>query len=60
MTMARFPHARGFLWIFTAAVAFAFSGCGDSASEGLGTPTEEHKEATNKMAEFMKTQGKKK
>ncbi len=59
MTINRFPHARGMLWILTAAVAFVLSGCGESAPEGMGTSSEEHKEATNKMADFMKTKGKK-
>ncbi|WP_337177827.1 hypothetical protein [Paludisphaera sp.] len=59
MTHARFPNARGIVWIFTAAVALAFAGCGES-QEGMTTSSEEHQQATNQMAEFMKNKSKKK
>lgn len=59
MTITRSLHARGTLWVLTAAMAFVLSGCGESTPEGMGTSSEEHKAATNKMAEFMKTKGKK-
>jgi len=54
------PRARTGLWILTAAVAVAFSGCGDSDSGGSVDPTEEQVQAQNNMADFMKNQKNKK